>query len=57
MLLNVRMVNATFEDPNHYSVGMKYVFVNGRAVVDEGKITAERPGRALRGPGWRGIVK
>ncbi len=48
---------ATFEDPNHYSVGMKYVFVNGRAVVDEGKITAERPGRALRGPGWRGIVK
>ncbi len=44
---------ATFEDPNHYSVGMKYVFVNGRPVVAEGRITAERPGRALRGPGYR----
>ena len=44
---------ATFEDPSHYSVGMKYVFVNGRAVVAEGKITAERPGRALRGPGYK----
>ena len=45
---------STFEDPNHYSVGVRYVLVNGRAVVDEGKITAERPGRILRGPGYRG---
>jgi dihydroorotase/N-acyl-D-amino-acid deacylase len=44
---------ATFEDPSHYSVGMKYVFVNGRAVIAEGRITSERPGRALRGPGYR----
>jgi N-acyl-D-amino-acid deacylase len=44
---------ATFEDPNHYSVGMKHVLVNGRAVIAEGKITSERPGRALRGPGYR----
>jgi dihydroorotase/N-acyl-D-amino-acid deacylase len=48
---------ATFEDPGHYSVGVKYVFVNGRAVVAEGKITAERPGRALRGPGYRGATR
>ena len=44
---------ATFEDPSHYSVGVKYVFVNGRAVVAEGKITADRPGRVLRGPGYQ----
>jgi dihydroorotase/N-acyl-D-amino-acid deacylase len=44
---------STFEDPNHYSVGVRYVLVNGKAVVDEGKITAERPGRVLRGPGYR----
>jgi N-acyl-D-amino-acid deacylase len=44
---------ATFEDPNHYSVGMRYVFVNGQAVLAEGKITSARPGRALRGPGYR----
>ena len=44
---------ATFEDPTHYSVGVRYVFVNGRAVFSEGKITDERPGRVLRGPGYR----
>jgi dihydroorotase/N-acyl-D-amino-acid deacylase len=44
---------ATFDDPNHYSVGVKWVLVNGRAVVADGKITSERPGRALRGPGYR----
>jgi dihydroorotase/N-acyl-D-amino-acid deacylase len=43
---------ATFQDPNRYSVGVRYVLVNGRPVVFEGKITAERPGRALRGPGF-----
>ena len=44
---------ATFEDPNHYSVGIRHVFVNGRAVVANGAITSERPGRPLRGPGYR----
>jgi dihydroorotase/N-acyl-D-amino-acid deacylase len=44
---------ATFEDPMHYSVGVRHVLVNGRAVLDEGRITAERPGRPLRGPGFR----
>lgn len=44
---------ATFEDPNHYSVGVQYVLVNGRTVVAGGRITAERPGRPLRGPGAR----
>jgi dihydroorotase/N-acyl-D-amino-acid deacylase len=44
---------STFEDPNHYSVGVRYVVVNGRAVIEDGKITAERPGRVLRGPGYR----
>jgi N-acyl-D-aspartate/D-glutamate deacylase len=45
---------STFEDPLHYSEGIAYVAVNGRLVVDGGHITAERPGRVLRGPGWRG---
>ncbi|HEX8872730.1 MAG TPA: amidohydrolase family protein, partial [Candidatus Acidoferrum sp.] len=43
---------ATFNDPLHYSRGVRYVFVNGRPVIWEGKITEERPGRALRGPGY-----
>jgi N-acyl-D-amino-acid deacylase len=44
---------STFEDPKHYAVGVRHVFVNGRRVVADGAITAERPGRALRGPGAR----
>ncbi len=43
---------STFEDPNHYSVGVEHVIVNGRLVVSDGRITAERPGRALKGPGF-----
>jgi dihydroorotase/N-acyl-D-amino-acid deacylase len=44
---------ATFIDSNRYSVGIKWVLVNGRPVVADGKITTERPGRALRGPGYK----
>jgi N-acyl-D-amino-acid deacylase len=44
---------ASYNDPLRYSIGMKYVFVNGRPVVRDGKITDERPGRALRGPGYK----
>jgi N-acyl-D-amino-acid deacylase len=44
---------ATFSNPMHYSLGVKYVFVNGRGVVWNGAITEERPGRPLRGPGYR----
>jgi dihydroorotase/N-acyl-D-amino-acid deacylase len=44
---------STFEDPKHYSVGVKHVLVNGRRVVADGVITSERPGRPLRGSGSR----
>jgi len=44
---------STYADPNHYSEGIPYVAVNGALVVDEGRITAARPGRVLRGPGHR----
>jgi N-acyl-D-amino-acid deacylase len=44
---------ATYNDPLHYSLGVKFVFVNGRPVVWDGSITEERPGRALRGPGYK----
>ncbi len=46
---------ATFEQPNRYSTGVRHVLVNGRAVVADGAITSERPGRPLRGPGYRGV--
>ena len=39
---------ATRGDPKHYPVGIDYVIVNGKVVIDEGKNTGELPGRALR---------
>jgi dihydroorotase/N-acyl-D-amino-acid deacylase len=45
---------ATFEDPSRPAVGVSYVIVNGRFTLDGGRPTGDRPGRALRGPGWRG---
>jgi len=48
---------STFEDPKHYSIGVKHVFVNGKRVVADGAITNERPGRALRGPGYRATAQ
>jgi N-acyl-D-aspartate/D-glutamate deacylase len=44
---------STYADPLHYSKGFPYVAVNGRLVVDDGKITAERPGQPLLGPGTK----
>jgi hypothetical protein len=44
---------ATFEQPRQFAEGMRYVAVNGQLVVDGGALTAARPGRALRGPGYR----
>jgi dihydroorotase/N-acyl-D-amino-acid deacylase len=44
---------ATFEDPNHYSLGMQYVLVNGVPVIDDGRMSGRRPGKVLRGAGYR----
>jgi N-acyl-D-aspartate/D-glutamate deacylase len=44
---------ATFVDPHQPSVGVRYVLVNGRFTMDDGRLTGDRPGRPLRGPGWR----
>jgi len=45
---------ATYEEPHQLSAGIRHVFVNGVAVVDEGAVTGALPGRPVRGPGWTG---
>jgi N-acyl-D-amino-acid deacylase len=45
--------HATFENPHQYSTGMVHVFVNGTQVLNEGEHTGARPGRVVRGPGWK----
>lgn len=44
---------ATFAQPHELSEGMKYVVVNGTLVFEKNRLTGERPGRVLRGPGYR----
>jgi N-acyl-D-amino-acid deacylase len=45
--------HATFEKPHQYSTGMVHVFVNGVQVLKDGEHTDARPGRVVRGPGWK----
>jgi hypothetical protein len=44
---------ATFAEPSALSEGMQHVLVNGVPVLKDGKYTGLRPGRVLRGPGYR----
>ena len=43
---------ATFDNPNQLSQGMEYVLVNGVPVLDQGKMTAAKPGKVLHGGGY-----
>jgi dihydroorotase/N-acyl-D-amino-acid deacylase len=45
---------ATYEQPKQLSVGVRDVWVNGVQVLRDGTHTGAKPGRALRGPGYRG---
>lgn len=44
---------ADFANPHAVSEGIQHVFVNGRHVLKDGQYTGQRPGRVLRGPGYR----
>lgn len=46
--------HATFEKPHQYATGVEHVFVNGIQVIKNGEHTGAMPGRAVRGPGWKG---
>jgi len=43
---------ATYTDPHHLSVGIRDVFVNGTAVLRDGKHTGAFPGKRVNGPGY-----
>jgi N-acyl-D-amino-acid deacylase len=45
--------HADFVNPAALSEGMHHVFVNGKQVLKDGEFTGARPGRVLRGPGYR----
>ena len=45
--------NATFAKPHQYASGMIHVFVNGVQVLKDGEHTDARPGRFVKGPGYK----
>ncbi len=45
--------HATFEDPHRYATGVVHVLVNGVPVLRDGEHTGAKPGRVVRGPGWK----
>lgn len=45
--------HTTFDQPHQLASGMRDVFVNGVQVLRDGVHTGARPGRVLRGPGWK----
>jgi N-acyl-D-amino-acid deacylase len=45
--------HATFEAPHQYATGVQHVFVNGVHVLENGEHTDARPGRVVRGPGYK----
>jgi N-acyl-D-amino-acid deacylase len=42
---------ATFENPHQYSVGFKFIVVNGQLVMENSQVTGIRSGKSLYGPG------
>ena len=45
--------HATFERPHQFSTGVTHVFVNGVQVLKDSEHTGAKPGRVVRGPGWK----
>jgi len=45
--------HATYERPHQYATGVIHVFVNGVQVLKDGEHTGAKPGRVVRGPGYK----
>jgi N-acyl-D-amino-acid deacylase len=45
--------NATFAKPHQYASGVIHVFVNGVQVLKDGEHTNAKPGRFVKGPGYK----
>jgi N-acyl-D-amino-acid deacylase len=48
---------STYEKPHQYATGVMHVWVNGGQVIKDGEHTGQKPGRVVRGPGWKPRIK
>lgn len=48
---------ASYKAPQQYATGVSDVFVNGVQVLRQGEHTGAKPGRVVRGPGWRDAAR
>lgn len=46
---------STYDNPHQFSAGFSHVIVNGKVTAENGAHTGVKAGRALRGPGYRGV--
>jgi len=46
--------HATYDKPHQYATGMLDVFVNGVQVLKNGEHTGAKPGKFIKGPGYKG---
>jgi N-acyl-D-amino-acid deacylase len=45
--------HASFEKPHQLATGVTDVWVNGKQVIKDGNHTGAKPGRFVKGPGWK----
>lgn len=45
--------HSTFEEPHQYATGVNHVFVNGIQVLKNGDHTNAKPGKFVKGPGYK----
>ena len=48
---------STYGQPHQYATGVRHVWVNGVQVLKDGEHTGAKPGRVVRGPGWRTRIR
>jgi N-acyl-D-aspartate/D-glutamate deacylase len=47
---------ASYQQPHQHAEGFDWVLVNGVPVVEEGRLTGQRPGRILKSGGVRAAL-
>jgi N-acyl-D-amino-acid deacylase len=45
--------HASFEKPHQFATGVRDVWVNGKQVLQDGKHTGAKPGKFVKGPGYK----